>query len=161
MCYCFHSFKDLWLIRPPFFRTLSSGFVKRTAKLKAFIISIQIFLPFSEDLFPRILPENLSKNYHFFEVGCKGKNAFLFNQIFLSSSSALPPCLNPLTCRRTDALFKADGKDTTSILTIKVFLQRTFRFWTAVKASVSKRVAKIGAWGLPPNIFGPELFTFP
>jgi hypothetical protein len=49
--------------------------------------------------------------------------------------------------------FGADGKDTMCILTIKVFLQRTFRFAIAKKELVSKRVAKIGRCALPPNIF--------
>jgi hypothetical protein len=62
--------------------------------------------------------------------------------------------------RRTIASFKADGKDTTSIFTIKVFLQRTFRFAPAAKAALSKRVAKIGRRALLPNIFERELFTF-
>jgi hypothetical protein len=55
--------------------------------------------------------------------------------------------------------FEADGKDTTSILTIKVFLQRAFRLLTAKKAFVSKREAKIGACELLPNKFWSYLFT--
>ena len=44
---------------------------KRIAKVQAFINSVQIFLPFSEDLFPRTLPENLSKNYTFLKRAAK------------------------------------------------------------------------------------------
>jgi len=72
MCYCFHSFKDLW----PYLSAILSSPVtrvsKRIAKVQAFINSVQIFLPFSEDLFPADPTRKLVEELYFFEVGCKG-----------------------------------------------------------------------------------------
>src|SRR5580698_11233606 len=65
MCYCFHSFKDLWLYLSAILSSPVTRVSKRIAKVHAFINSVQIFLPFSEDLFQRTRPENLSKNYTF------------------------------------------------------------------------------------------------
>jgi hypothetical protein len=56
--------------------------------------------------------------------------------------------------------FEADGKDTTSIFTIKVFLQRTSRSFSSFLYAVSKRVAKIGPYALLPNNFWGFLLTF-
>jgi hypothetical protein len=86
MCYCFHSFKDLW----PYLSAIHSGPVtqvsKRTAKVQAFINSVQIFLPFSEDFASANPTRKLVEELYFFEVGCKGRAICLFNQIFLSPS---------------------------------------------------------------------------
>gem|GEM_PF-4577644 len=118
MCYCFHSFKDLWPYLSAILSSPVTRVLKRIAKVQAFINSVQIFLSFSEDLFPRNLPENLSKNYTFLKWVAKvalfaNSTKFFFH---FSISPGTPLCL------RTTALLKADGKDTTSILTIKVFL---------------------------------------
>jgi hypothetical protein len=54
-------------------------------------------------------------------VGCKGKNPFLFNQIFLSLSPPKPLQLNTTYCRRTIALFERTAKIQPVFLPSKFF----------------------------------------
>jgi hypothetical protein len=99
------------------------------AKVTAFIVSFQIF----SGIFRRFLSSAsiriISKNCPFFEVGCKGTSLCEFNQIFLSTFSFLTLRLNYPVSKNFPA-FEADGKDTTSILTIKVFLNSHQSFST-------------------------------